>query len=79
MFHDSGGAVAIALSLKKVAKLLIPAVPRNLRSWGGSRLFPRLLVALYLCCNTSYNSSVVINVVLGSLRGLYISLGMVSL
>jgi hypothetical protein len=79
VFQDSGGAVAIALSLKKVAKLLIPAVPRNLRSWGGSRLFPRLLVALYLCYNTSYNSYVVINAVLGSLRGLYRSIGIVSL
>jgi hypothetical protein len=47
VFQDAGGAAAIALSFRKVARLLIPAAPRNLRSCGGSLLFPRLLVALY--------------------------------
>jgi hypothetical protein len=70
VFQDSGGAVAIALSFKKVAKLPIPAVPRNLRSCGGSRLFPRLLVALYLYYNIFYNSYVVIYAFVGSSRGL---------
>jgi hypothetical protein len=71
--------VAIALSFKKVAKLPIPAVPRNLMSCGGSRLFPRLLVALYLHYSTSYNSYVVIYSFVGSSIGLYTSSGMVSL
>jgi hypothetical protein len=47
VFQEAGGAVLIALSFKKVAKLPIPADPMNFRSYGGSRLFPRLLVALY--------------------------------
>jgi hypothetical protein len=50
----------MALSLRNVAKLPIPAFPRNFKSCGGSRLFPRLFVALYLCCSIPYSSDVVI-------------------
>ena len=73
VFHEAGGAVAIALSLRKVAKLPIPALPMNLSNCGGSRLLPRLFVALYLYYNTSYNSDDVINYSVGCSNGLYTS------
>jgi hypothetical protein len=73
VFHEAGGAVAMALSLRNVAKLPIPAFPRNFRSCGGSRLLPRLFVALYLCCSTPCNSAAVINSVAGLSSALYLS------
>jgi hypothetical protein len=69
VFQDAGGAAAIALSFRKVARLPIPAGPRNLRSCGGSLLFPRLLVALYECYNTDSNSAYVIYSYTGSSNG----------
>jgi hypothetical protein len=60
VFQEDGGGAAIALSLRKVAKLSIPAVPRNLRSCGGSLLFPLLFVALYLYFKISASSAYVI-------------------
>ena len=73
VFHEAGGAVAMALSLRNVAKLPIPAFPRNFRSCGGSRLLPRLFVALYLCYNTSYSSDAVINSLAGFFSAVYLS------
>jgi hypothetical protein len=73
VFHEAGGAVAMALSLRNVAKLLIPAFPRNFSSCGGSRLFPRLFVALYLCYNTPYSSDAVINSLAGLFSAVYLS------
>ena len=73
VFHEAGGAAAIALSLKKDAKLPTPAWPMNLSNCGGSRLFPRLLVALYLCCSTSWSSYAVMNSYVGSANALYVS------
>ena len=73
VFHEAGGAVAMALSLRNVAKLLIPALPRNFSSCGGSRLFPRLFVALYLCCSTPYSSDAVIYSLAGFSNAVYLS------
>jgi hypothetical protein len=39
-----------------VARLCIPAAPRNLSSCGGMILRPLLLVALYLCARMSVSS-----------------------
>jgi hypothetical protein len=47
--QDAGGSYVIALAFKNVARLSIPAVPRNFNSCGGILLRPLLFVALYLC------------------------------
>jgi hypothetical protein len=73
VFQEAGGAVFMALSFRKVARLPTPADPRNLSNYGGSRLFPRLLVALYWYCSTSYSSSLLMYSVAGSTNGLYVS------
>jgi hypothetical protein len=44
-------------------------MPMNLRSCGGSKLFPRLFVALYYYYNTFCSSGTVINCYLGSSKG----------
>ena len=73
VFHEAGGSAAIALSLRKDARLPIPAWPMNLSNCGGSRLFPRLLVALYLCFSTSCSSYAVINSCVGFSNAQYVS------
>ena len=79
VFLDPGGAVAIALSFRKVAKLPMPAVPINLSSCGGSKLFPRLFVALYEFSSTVFNSDAVMYYYYGSFSGLYLSIATLAL
>ncbi len=64
----------MALSFRKVARLAIPAVPKNLSTWGGRRLPPLLLVALQLQFSTYLSSSVVMKFAVGDLSGLYSSI-----
>ena len=47
----------MALALRKVARLWIPAGPRNFKSCGGKLLNPLLLVALYLCSKIDASSA----------------------
>ena len=61
----------MALSFRKVVRLAIPAVPKNLSTWGGRGLPPLLLVALQLNCSTYLISSVVMKFADGDLSGLY--------
>jgi hypothetical protein len=70
VLQDAGGAVDIALSFRKVAKLPIPAGPRNLSNWGGSWLMPLLLVALYWYFNTLVSSAYVMWLAPGVSKGL---------
>jgi hypothetical protein len=58
--QDWGGAAVIALEFRKFVKLSIPAVPKNFSNYGGSILFPRLLVALYFFYSINFSSSDVI-------------------
>jgi hypothetical protein len=67
--QDAGGAEAIALSLRKFARLSTPALPRNFSNCGGSELPPLLLVALYLYYSTFFSSSVVIKLADGDASG----------
>jgi hypothetical protein len=69
----------MALAFRKLARLSIPVVPINFNRWGGKALYPRLLVALYLCCNINCNSPVVIRCGVGSVSGVYESGGTSSL
>jgi hypothetical protein len=63
----------MALEFRKFARLPIPAMPRNLRRWGGRMLWPRLLVALNFFSSMYRNSSVVSNCGVGSVSGSYAS------
>ena len=71
--HDLGGSAVIALSVRKVARHPIPAVPRNFSSWGGNLLSPRLLHALYLCYNTCASSYCVMRGSDDVAMGVYVS------
>jgi hypothetical protein len=48
VLHEGGGAAAMALSFRKVVRLAIPAVPKNLSTWGGRELPPLLLVVFII-------------------------------
>ena len=61
----------MALAFKKLARLSIPVAPINFNRWGGKALYPRLFVALYLCCNINDNSPAVIRWGVGSVSGVY--------
>jgi hypothetical protein len=69
--QEVGGAYVMALAFKKLARLSIPAVPRNFRSYGGSLLRPLLLVALYLCSKMPVSSSLDMWWWSGLARGVY--------
>ena len=59
----------MALELRKLARLPIPAGPMNLSRWGGRALSPRLFVALYFYCSIYSNSSRDIKCGVGSCSG----------
>lgn len=55
--QEGGGALSMALVLRKCARLSIPLGPRNFSSCGGNELRPRLFYALYLCVRMLVSSS----------------------
>jgi hypothetical protein len=59
--------------LRKVAKLLIPAGPRNFNNCGGKWLRPLLFVALYFYSNMVASSSWDMKWCSGLVRGVYLS------
>lgn len=63
----------MALSFKKVARLIVPAGPRNFNNCGGSVLNPLLFVALYLRCRMSDSSCYVMWWFVGFSNGVYLS------
>ena len=67
--QEVGGADVMAVALRKVARLWIPAGPRNFRSCGGRLLKPLLFVALYLCSNMDASSGCVMRWISGLVRG----------
>ena len=67
--QDGGGYWVIALALRKVARLEIPAGPRNFRSYGGMVLSPLLFVALNLWTRMASNSGCVMRWSSGLVRG----------
>ena len=67
----------MALVSRKVAKLCIPAGPRNFKSCGGKLLRPLLFVAVYFYSKMFANSDWDIRCCVGLVRGVYLS-GMIS-
>ena len=66
----------MAVALRKVARLWIPAGPRNFRSCGGKLLKPLIFVALYLWSKIDASSGCVMRWLSGLVRGVYMSGGM---
>jgi hypothetical protein len=63
----------MALVLRKVARLCIPAGPRNFNSCGGRLLRPLLFVAVYFYSKMAANSDWEIRCCVGLVRGVYVS------
>jgi hypothetical protein len=67
----------MALTFRNVAKLCIPAGPRNFSSCGGRLLRPLLFVAVYFYSRMDANSCWDMRCCYGLVRGVYVS-GMMS-